>query len=168
MILDRLLAWIECHEVTNKVDQFLTCIEHYEVTNKVLYVGIFFWMLACGIFTPSLLFLLILQETNLHIDLRHFIGVLMKLPGQDKLKRRVIDIMAEWDPSQILLNDLSDYRWARTSPELCDSLVYVSMSKSHSERRYVLVHTVEVLIPRSLIRIALRMSPDAGLSIVYG
>ena len=75
--------------------------------------------------------------------------------------------MAEWNPSQILLNDLSDYRWARTSPELCDSLVYVSKSKSHGEH-YVLVHTLEVLIPRSLIRIALRMSPDAGLSIVYG
>ena len=30
-------------------DQFLACIEHYEVTSKVLLVGIFFWMLVCGI-----------------------------------------------------------------------------------------------------------------------
>ena len=29
----------------------LARVEHYEVTNKVLHVGIFFWMLACGIFT---------------------------------------------------------------------------------------------------------------------
>ena len=63
-----------------------------------------------------------------------------------------------------------DYRWARTSLELSDSLVYVSKNKSHGER-YVLVHTVEVLIPRSsslIQRLALLMSPDAGLSIIYG
>jgi hypothetical protein len=87
-------------------------------------------------------FFFILQGTNLHIDLRHyFIGALMKLPDQDtyKLEQRVKDILAEWD--QLLLNDVSGYRWARTSPELCDfSLVYVSRSKSHGER-YVSVHT---------------------------
>ena len=63
-------------------------------------------------FHANIPFLSILQVTNLHIDLRHLIGVLMKLPhaGQDELKQpeRVIDIMVEWD--QILLNDLSDYR----------------------------------------------------------
>jgi hypothetical protein len=67
----------------------------------------------------------------------------MKLPDQDryKLEQRVKDILAKWD--QLLLNDVSSYRWARTSPELCDfSLVYVSKSQSHGER-YVSVHTVE-------------------------
>ena len=59
----------------------------------------------------------------------------MKLPDQDiyKLKQRAVDILAEWD--QLLLNDLSGYRWARSSPDLHDySLVYVSKSKSHGER----------------------------------
>ena len=50
----------------------------------------------------------------------------------DKLKQSVIDILAEWDKR--LLNDLPSYRWARISPELCNSsLVYVSKSKSHGE-----------------------------------
>lgn len=90
-------------------------------------------MLACGIFT--LIFIFTLQETNSHIDLRHdFIGLLKKLPDQDtyKLKQRIIDILVEWD--QLLMNDFSGYRWARTSPELLDfSLVYVSKSKFHGE-----------------------------------
>jgi hypothetical protein len=102
-----------------------------------------------------------------HFDLRHqFIGILKKLPDQDtyRLKQRIIVILAEWD--QLLLDDFSRYRWARTS-ELCDfSLVYVSKSKFHGEC-YVSAH-LEVLIPHSLIHTDLRMSPDAGLSIVYG
>ena len=40
----------------------------------------------------------------------------MKLPDQDKLKQRVIDILAEWD--QLLLNDTSVGGWVRTSPGL--------------------------------------------------
>ena len=90
----------------------------------------------------------------------------MKLPDDDKLKQRVRDILAEWD--QLLLNDFVGGGWARTSPELCDfSLVYVSKSKFHGER-YVSVKTAEVLISHSLIHTEMRMSPDAGLSIVYG
>ena len=76
----------------------------------------------------------ILQETNLHIKLRdHFIGVLMKLPDEDKLKQRVMDILAKWE--QLLLNDFTGGCWAWTSPEWYDySLVYVSKSKYHGER----------------------------------
>ena len=90
----------------------------------------------------------------------------MKLPDQDeyKLKQRIVDILAGWD--QLLLHDSSGYRWARTSPELHEfSLVYVSKSKSQGE------HYVSVTpsgSPHFLIHTALRMSPDAGLSIVYG
>ena len=58
------------------------------------------------------------------------IGVLMKLPDEDALKQRVMNILAEWN--QLLLNDFSSGGWARTS---CDfSLVYVSKSKFHGER----------------------------------
>jgi hypothetical protein len=32
------------------LDSLLSYVEHHEVTNKILHVGIFFWMLACGIF----------------------------------------------------------------------------------------------------------------------
>jgi hypothetical protein len=112
------------------IENILSCVERYEVTNKVLHVGVFIWMLVCGIFT---LMFFIPQETNLHIKLRHhFIGVLMKLPDEDKLKQRVMDILAEWD--QLLLNDFSGGRWAKTSSELFDfSLVYVSKSKFHGE-----------------------------------
>ena len=90
----------------------------------------------------------------------------MKLPDEDKLKQRVIDILAAWD--QLLLNDFSGGCWARISPELGNfSLAYVSKSKFNGEH-YVLVQTVEVLIPLSLIHTAMRMSPDASLSIIYG
>ena len=62
----------------------------------------------------------------------------MKLPDEDKLKQRVMDILAEWD--QLLLDEFSGGGWARTSPELCDvSLVYVSTSKFQGER-YVSVY----------------------------
>ena len=84
-------------------------------------------------------FYFVFQETNSHINLRHqFIDLMMKLPDQDtyKLKRRIIDILAEWGQ---LLNDFSGYRWARTSPHF--SLVYVSKSKSQGEQ----LHTMEVL-----------------------
>ena len=60
----------------------------------------------------------------------------------DKLQQSVIDILAEWD--KLLLNDLPSYRWARISPELCNSsLVYVSKSISHGEHYHdVSVNTV--------------------------
>ena len=68
----------------------------------------------------------------------------MKLPDEDKLKQRVMHVLAEWD--QLLLNDFSDGGWARTFPELYDfSLVYVSKSKVHGER-YASDTTVELLI----------------------
>ena len=55
----------------------------------------------------------------------------MKLPDEDKLKQRVMDILDKWE--QLLLNDFSGGGWGRTSPELCDfSLVYVSKSQGES------------------------------------
>ena len=63
----------------------------------------------------------------------------MKLPDEDILKQRFIDLLAEWDQ---LLNDFSC--WARTSSGLCDSsLVYLSKSKLHGER-FVLAQTVKI------------------------
>ena len=57
----------------------------------------------------------------------------MKLPDEDKLKRRVMDILAEWE--QLVLNDFCGGRWARTSPDWHDfSLVYISKSKFNGER----------------------------------
>ena len=87
----------------------------------------------------------------------------MKLPDEDKLKQRVMNILAEWN--QLLLKDFSGGGWARTS---CDfSLVYVSTSKFHGER-YVSVPTMEIFILISLIHTEMLMSPDAGLNIIYG
>ena len=76
-----------------------------------------------------------------------------------------MDILAKW--KQLLLNDFSGGGWARTSPELCDfSLVYVSKSKFHGER---CVSAQTVASPNTLfLNTELRMSPDAGQSIVYG
>ena len=144
----------------------LSCIECYEITNKVLRVGVFFWMLACRIFTLFYFCFLFFQETNLHIELRdHFIRVLTKLPNGDKLKQRVMDILARWE--QLLLSDFSGGGWTRTSPESCIfSLVYVSKSKFHGER-YVSAQTV-ASPNTSFLNTELRMSPDAGQSIVYG
>ena len=89
----------------------------------------------------------------------------MKLPDEDRLKQRVMDILAKWE--HLLLNDFSGGGWARTSQDLCDSsLVYVSKSKFHGER-YVSVQTL-ASPNTSFLNKELRMSPDAGLSIVYG
>jgi len=83
-------------------------------------------------------FFFLLQETNIHIDLRRVIG-LLNIPDQDKynLEQRAMDIFAKWD--QLLLTDLDDYCWARSSPELRGysmvidhSLVYIP--KHHGER----------------------------------
>ena len=113
------------------VRDILACIENNlnQVTIKVLHVGdVCMW----NFHTKFIFIIIILQETNLHIDLRH---VLVKLPDQNESKQRAVGILTEWD--QLLLNDLSSYRWARTS-ELCDfSLVYVSKSKSHGERHCI-------------------------------
>ena len=94
-----------------------------------------------------------------------------RLCDQDKLKQRVIEILAEWD--RLLLNDsdLRDYRWAKTSPELCDlSLDYVSKIKFQGERYHdVSINPVPVASPNtSLNYTALQMSPAAGMSIIYG
>ena len=87
----------------------------------------------------------------------------MKLPDEDKLKQRVMNILAGWN--QLLLNDFSGGGWARTS---CDfSLVYVSKSKFHGER-CVSVQTMKILRFISLIHTEMLMSPDAGLNIIYG
>jgi hypothetical protein len=59
---------------------------------------------------------------------------LLKSPDHDKyrLKQRVTDLLAEWD--QLLLNNLDEYRWARTSPKLCDySLIYLPKNKFHGK-----------------------------------
>ena len=121
-------------------ENILSCIECCEITNKVLHVGAFFWMLACWNFHTNILHFIFLQETNLHIELHYFLGVLMKLPDEDNLKQRVMDILAEWE--QLLLNDFSGGRWARTSYGRNDfSLVYVSKSKFHGEH-YVSAQTV--------------------------
>ena len=114
-------------------------------------------------FHTNILYFIILQETNLDIELRHrFNDFLMTLPDGDKLKQRVVNILAEWD--QVLLNDLSGGRWVRTSPDWHDlSLVYVSKSRFHGERY------VSVVSPNtSFLNTELRMSPDTGLSIEYG
>ena len=64
----------------------------------------------------------------------------MNSPDENKLKQRVIDILAKWE--QLLLNDFGDGRWARTSSGWYDfSLVYISKSKYHGER-YVSAQTV--------------------------
>ena len=70
----------------------------------------------------------------MHIELRRrFVRFLRKLPDEDELKQKVLNILAEWD--QLLLNDFRGGCWAKTSPELCDfSLVYVSKSKFYGER----------------------------------
>jgi hypothetical protein len=91
----------------------------------------------------SHLFIFILQETNLHIKLRHHVN---GLPDEYKLKQRVMDILADWD--QLLLNGFSGGRWARARArarrfaELSNfSFVYISKSKFHGER-HVSVETV--------------------------
>ena len=66
--------------------------------------------------------------------------MLTEVSDEDVLKQRVMNLLAEWN--QLLLNDFSDGRWARTSSELRDStfsLVYVSKRKFQGER-YVSVH----------------------------
>ena len=127
----------------SSVKNILSFIECYQknITSKVLRVGEFFWMLACRMFTLIFFIFNILQETNLHIELRdHFMGDLMNVPDEDKLKQRVMEILVEWH--QLLLNDFSGGRWARTSSAWYNSsLVYVSKSKYHGER-YVLAQTV--------------------------
>ena len=116
-----------------------------------------------------LYFISIFQETNLHIELRHYyIGILTKSPDEDRLEQRVMDVLAEWD--QLLLNDFSGGGWATTSPELYDfSLVYVSKTKFHGER-YVSVHNSGNIITSffPLIYTEMRMSADGGMNIIYG
>ena len=86
----------------------------------------------------------------------------MKLPYEDKLKQRVTAILVKWE--QLLLNDFSGGGWARTLSDLF--LVYVSKSKFHG-KRYVSAQTL-ASPNTSFLNTELRMSPDAGLSIVYG
>ena len=116
----------------------LSQIEYYETTNKILHVSLF-WMFAYENFT-IISFMLYSSGDKLHFKLRRYcIGILMKLPDEDILKQRFIDLLAEWDQ---LLNDFSC--WARTSSGLCDSsLVYLSKSKLHGER-FVLAQTVKI------------------------
>ena len=146
------------------VNNILSCIdaESYEITSKVPRVSIL--LDACMSNCHTYIF--ILQETNLYIELRdHFIGVLMKLPDEDKLKQRVMEILDKRE--QLLLNEFSGGGRARTSPEWCNSsLVYVSKSKFQGER-YVSPQTV-ASPNTSFFNTELRMSPDAGLSIIYG
>ena len=114
-------------------EEILSFIECYEITNKILRVGVFFWTPACGIFTLIFFYFLIPQETNLHIKLQHYFNSdLTKLPEEEKLKQRVMKILAKWD--QLLLNDFSGGRWAMTLVGWYDySLVYISKSKFHGE-----------------------------------
>ena len=68
----------------------------------------------------------------------------MKLPDQaDKYKmiRKVKHILAKWD--QLLLTDLCDYRWVRTSHDY--SLVYLPKGDFHGECYVLVVHSLEVL-----------------------
>ena len=89
-------------------------------------------------FHTNIFLFFILQETNLHIELRH--DDIMKLPDEAELKQRVMDVLAEWE--QLLLNDFSGGRWAWTFPGSSDySLVYVSKDKFNGER-YVSVQTI--------------------------
>ena len=76
--------------------------------------------------------------SNIHIDLRRILDEgWLTIPGQDKIKRRAMDILDGWE--QLLLNNLDDYCWARVAstspPRPCDflSLVYVSKDKRHGE-----------------------------------
>ena len=114
-------------------EEILSFIECYEITNKILRVGVFFWTPACGIFTLIFFYFPIPQETNLHIKLQHYFNSdLTKLPEEEKLKQRVMKILAKWD--QLLLNDFSGGRWAMTLVGWYDySLVYISKSKFHGE-----------------------------------
>ena len=76
--------------------------------------------------------------TNIHVNLRRIIDEgWLTIPGQDKIKQRVMDILDECE--QLLLNNLDDYCWARVAsaspPRPCDflSLVYVPKDKRHGE-----------------------------------
>jgi len=125
-------SWFESNLVglqsCMRLDQLLACIECSKVTTKMLRVCS---NILSGVFSTYGFFL---QETNIHISFRHALGRLMNLPDHDKyrLKQRVTDLLAEWD--QLLLNNLDEYRWARTSPKLCDySLIYLPKNKFHGK-----------------------------------
>ena len=78
------------------------------------------------------------------------------------MKQRVTAILVKWE--QLLLNDFSGGGWARTLSDFF--LVYVSKSKFQG-KRYVSAQTV-ASPNTSFFNTELRMSPDAGLSTVYG
>ena len=88
----------------------------------------------------------------------------MESSDEDKLKQRVMDILAKWE--QLLLNDFNGGGWARATSAVWNdlSLAYVSKSKYHGER-YVSAHAGASL---NTAFTELRMSPDAGRSIVHG